>query len=189
MTTARKPAAARTQAETVADAVTKVVHPALAAGKETVETFVKAGAEAAQKGIEQAVQLSKEQVEKSATAVFKGYAELTHFSKDNIDAVFKAGTIYVNGLEQLSKAVVAFTQAQVDSNVAAAKAVLSCTSLRQVVDVQTDLAKVNFDKYVAEGSKLSEMTMKVANETLEPIQARVNATVEKFVRPAASAAA
>ncbi len=79
----------------------------------------------------------------------------------------------------------AMTQHQFEASVAAAKAVLGCTSLRQMVDLQTDLARTNFDKFVADGSKLSEISLKVANETLEPIQARVNVAVEKFIKPAA----
>ena len=97
----------------------------------------------------------------------------------------KAGSIYARGMEDLSKTVMAITQSQLEASVAAAKAVLGCTSLRQMVDLQTDLARSNFDKLVADGSKLSEISLKVANEALEPIQARVNVAVEKFIKPAA----
>jgi len=146
---------------------------------------MKTGVDAAQKGIEQAVQFAKDNVEKASTAFFRGYDEFSVLSKGNVEAVVKAGSIYARGLEDLSKTVMAMTQSQLEASVAAAKAVLGCTSLRQMVDLQTDLARTNFDKFMADGSKLSEISLKVANEALEPLQARVNIAVEKFIKPAA----
>ena len=163
----------------------KTFETAVSAGKDTVETFVKAGVDATQKGIEQAVQLAKENVEKASTAFFRGYDEFSVMSKGNVEAVVKAGSIYARGLEDLSKTVMLMTQSQIEASVAATKAVLGCTSLRQMVDLQTDLARTNFDKFVADGTKLSEISLKVANEALEPIQARVNVAVEKLTKPAA----
>lgn len=176
-TAARKPTIVRDDA--------KVLENAVAAGKETIETVLKAGTEATQKGFEQAVAMTQEQVAKASTAFFKGYDDLTVFSKENVEAVVRAGSIYAKGVEELGRAVVTLTQTQVESTVAAAKAAMGCTTLRQIVDLNTDLAKTSFDKIVAEGSKLSEMSMKVANEAFQPIQARVNVAVEKFAKPAA----
>jgi phasin family protein len=163
----------------------KPVETALSAGKDTIDGFMKAGVDAAQKGLEHAVQLTKTNVEKASTAFFKGYDELSVYSKGNVEAVVKAGSIYARGLEDISKTVMAISQSQLEASVAAAKAVFGCTSLRQMVDLQTGLARSNFDKLVANGSKLSEISLKVANEALEPIQARVNVAVGKFTKPAA----
>ncbi|MDX2103993.1 MAG: phasin family protein [Alphaproteobacteria bacterium] len=176
MTTAKK---------TTAREDVKALEAAVETGKQTVEAFVKAGADAQQKALEQTLTLSKEQIEKAQTAFFKSYNELHVFGKDNVEALFRASSIAVKGAEEISRAVVAFAQAQIESQVSATKAILGCTSLRQVVDVQTDLAKTSFDKVVAEGSKFSELATKVANEAMEPIQARVNVAVEKFMKPAA----
>jgi phasin family protein len=62
---------------------------------------------------------------------------------------------------------------------------MGCKDLREVVDVQSDFARESFDRLMNEGSKLSEIGVKVANEALEPIQARVNVAVEKIFKPAA----
>ncbi len=178
MTTAKK-----TTAAAVTDV--KALEAAVASGKETVEAFVKAGVDAQSKAVEQTMTLTKEQVEKAQTAFFKTYGEMQVFGKDNVEAMFRASSIAAKGMEAFSRAVFAFAQAQVESQMGATKAILGCTSLRQVVDVQTNLAKTSFDTVVAEGSKFSEMATKVANEAFEPIQARVNVAVEKFMKPAA----
>ena len=67
-----------------------------------------------------------------------------------------------------------------------AKALVGVKSLREAVDLQTDFAKGNFDKIVAESTKLSETAVKVANDAMEPITARVNVTVEKLFKPLAA---
>jgi phasin family protein len=174
-----------TAKKTVVREDVKAIEAAVATGKQTMEAFVKAGADAQTKAIEQTMSLTKEQVEKAQTAFFKSYGEIQVFGKDNVEAVFRASTIAAKGAEEFSRAVFAFAQAQVETQMNATKAILGCTSLRQVVDVQTDLAKTSFDKVVAEGSKFSELATKVANEAFEPIQARVNVAVEKFMKPAA----
>lgn len=142
--------------------------------------------EASAKSFDQAVQITKEQVEKAAQMAFQRYDEMTVFSKENVDAVVKSGTVFAKGFEDIAKAFMSLAQQNLEASVGAAKAVMGCTTLRQVVDLQTETAKSQFDKMVAEGNKLSEMSLKVANEALEPIQARVNLAVEKFVKPVAA---
>jgi len=164
----------------------KPAETAATAGKDATDRYLRAGVDAAQKSVAQAVQLTKEQVEKASTAFFKGYDELSVYSKGNVEAVVQAGSIYARGLEDLGKILMAISQSHLEASVAAAKAVLGCTSLRQMVDLQTGLARSNFDKLVADGNKLSEVSLKVANEALEPLQARVNAAVGKFIKPAAA---
>jgi phasin family protein len=52
-------------------------------------------------------------------------------------------------------------------------------TLCEAVDVQTDFAKTTFDKLVVEGMKVSEISVKVANEAALPINARLNAAIER----------
>ena len=73
-----------------------------------------------------------------------------------------------------------------EASAQAAKALLAARTLREAVDVQTDFAKSSFDKLVAESTKLSEISVKVANEAAEPISARVNAAIEKILKPVAA---
>jgi phasin family protein len=129
---------------------------------------------------------TKENLEKAQAATMKSYDELTTFGKDNVDAVVKAGQIYVKGIEELSRALINLGQIQYEQGVAATKALMGCTSLRQVIDLQSDLAKTAVDKTLAEGSKMHEMALKVANEAMAPLQARVTLAVEKFGKPVAA---
>lgn len=153
--------------------------------KDTVETMT-AGADFAQKNYERFVGASKEQVEKASASAFKTYEDLSKFSKENLDAVVAASTIFAKGFEAVGKEWMTFTQDTMEANAQAAKALLAAKTLREVVDLQTDFAKNSFDKLVAESTKLSEISVKVANEAAEPISARVNVAIEKLMKPVAA---
>ena len=81
------------------DEMTKPADANVAAGSEIVDTFVKVGQEAAQKGYEQAVSMTKDHVEKARTAMAKGVEEFGTLGRENVDAVVQAGTIYARGVE------------------------------------------------------------------------------------------
>ncbi|MEJ1994796.1 MAG: phasin family protein [Limibacillus sp.] len=166
--------------------VMKPVEDAVSAGKETVEQFVKVGTDAATKNYEQAVAMTKEQVEKASQSMFKSYDEMTEISKENVDAVVAFNTKLAKGYEQVGKEWVAFTQSAFEAQVAAAKAIMGAKSLREVIDLQSEMTKTQFDKVMAESAKITEMSVKVANEAYEPLQARMNTTVEKMMKPVAA---
>jgi phasin family protein len=172
----------KTKAETAANEALKQVEAFANAGKDTVETALKAGT----KHYEQAVQLTNEQVAKVSDSLFKGYDELNALSKDNYEALVKSGTIVAKAVEDLSKKWMSFTQASVEQGVAAMQALFSATTLRELVEVQNDWAKKSFDAAVVETTKFSELGVKTANEAIEPIQARMNVTVERMFKQIAA---
>ena len=178
----------KTTSTTTSDAASdafKQAEAAVTSGKENVENAVKAGTETAAKGYEQAVALTKEQVEKTSKAAFKSYDQFASLNKDTMDAVLKSGSILAKGYETLGKEVMAFTQNTVEANVAATKALFGAKTLREVIDLQTDFARTSFDKSLSESAKLSELSVKVAKDALEPIQTRVNTTVQTVMKAAA----
>jgi len=168
-----------------AKAAAKPFEDAVEVSKATIDALVKVGTEAASKGYEQAVELTREQVGKASTAFIKGFGDIQGLGKGNVDAVVEAGTVWAKGAEQISKQVMALTQNSVQSSVVTAKALMGCKTLREVIDLQADFARSNFDTLVNEGTKLGELSFKVANEAIAPIQARVTKTVEKLTKTAA----
>ncbi|HTH98742.1 MAG TPA: TIGR01841 family phasin [Stellaceae bacterium] len=119
------------------------------------------------------------------TAPFKGYDDFAAFSKANMDAFIQANQVFAKGIEEMSKEVMSLTQASMESAAAAAKAVFTAKTFKDVVDLNTDYTKTSFDKFVANSTKLSEMGVKVATDALAPVTARVNVAVEKILKPVA----
>lgn len=162
----------------------KPFEDAVGVSKATIDALVKVGTEAASKSYEQAVELTREQVGKASSAFIRGFGDIQGLGKGNVDAVVEAGTVWAKGAEQIGKQVMALTQNSMQSSVVTAKALLGCKTLREVMDLQADFARSNFDALVNEGTKLSELSFKVANEAIAPIQARMSETVEKLTKAA-----
>ncbi len=161
------------------------VDAAVAAGKETLENVTKITQETTAKNFEQAVSVTKENMDKASEAAFKGYDQYSAFTKAHYDAVAKSFDILSKGFEDVSKAWYDYTKTSVDAGVDFSKRVMGAKSVNEVVDLQNDFAKTSFDSFVAESTKLSEMTVKTANEAIEPIKARVDETIETISEAAA----
>ena len=134
---------------------------------------------------EQVVETTKVQVEKANEAVVKGYDEFAAFQKESVDALIKASEIWARGAEILGKAYFAVAQDAAEANSNAAKALFSAKSFKEVVELQSEIARKSFDKSLSESTKLSELSVKVANESFQPIQQQFTAVVDKAGKIAA----
>jgi phasin family protein len=163
---------------------TKQAKEAAKLGAESVEQAVKAGTEALNTGYAQAMAMTKEQVSTYFPSAAKGFDEFAGLGKDNLDAAFEFGSVAAKGFEAISKEFMAFNQKALEANMEKATALLGCKTVQDLVEVQTDIARGNFDEFVAQGTKITEISVKAANEAVGPISVRVNDAVEKFVKTA-----
>lgn len=173
---------AAAQAEAV-----KTLGEAVSIGKETIETVAKASADAAAKGYDQALDLGREQVAaavKAHGAVFEGYEDAIAFQRDTFDALVKSGTILTQGLHDLSRAAIGLVQVSIEDNVAAAKAVLGARTVQDLIDAQADLTRGNLDRLLAEGSRLGDHTVRLIEDSVAPLTARVEAALERALHAA-----
>ena len=184
---AAKPAAAKPVAAKPATLQSvEPVEAAVTASKETVEAVVKAGTQAASKSYEQAVAMAQEQVEKASENLFKGYDEVASLGRDSVDAYVESSTLFAKGVEAMSRELMGFTQSAVEANVANAKALFAAKTLSEVIDLQTGYSRSSFDSLVAESAKITELSMTLASDSMEPLQQRLNVTVEKMLKPLAA---
>ena len=65
-------------------------------------------------------------------------------------------------------------------NMEAFKAMTSVKSVKEAFELQSSFAKASMEKAMAESGKLTEQSMKLAEQAFAPISARVNAAVETF---------
>lgn len=165
--------------QSTAKAATKPMEDAVAAGKQTIEQAMKASTES----YEQAIAMGKEQVESASTAAFKSYDDMATLNKQGVEAFMKAGNIWAKGYEDLGKAYFSFAQEAAECSAEVAKAMMKAKTVQDVIDVQTDFAKKRFDHLVAEGTKMSEMSVKVATDTIQPLQQQLDSAVSTLVKP------
>ena len=156
-------------------AATKQIEDAVEVGKQSVEQAMKASTES----YEQALNMTKEQVEKASEAFFKGYDEMSSMNKEGVDAFVKAGEVLTKGAESLGKAYFDFAQASAEAGVEATKAMMSAKTVKDFVEIQSDFARTSFDNFLSESTRLSEMSVKVANEAFDPLKSQFNTGFEK----------
>lgn len=133
---------------------------------------------------EKVVEITREQVEKASETAAKNYQDFTSFQKEGMDALIEAGEIWARGAEEISRAYLVLAQEAAEANSEAAKALLSAKSLKEVVDLQSKIVRKNFDKSLSESTRLSELSMKVANEAFKPLQKQFVTAFEKAGTPA-----
>lgn len=172
--------------------VTKIKTPAVAIEngvaqtKEQLETFVNAGREQALKQFEQGSAALKEQLEKTTARLFKSYEDIQVLSKGNAEALIESSTTAAKGAEDLGREVVAYTQASFEKSISTGKALLAAKSLQEVVELQNSYFKSSLDGLVSEANRLQELSVKVTNAALAPLNARFNVAVETLSKPVAA---
>ena len=154
---------------------TKQIEEAVEVGKKAAEQAMKASTE----GYEQALNMSKEQVEKAREAFLKGYDDVSTMNKESVDAVVKAGKVLTKGSETVGKAYFEFAQASVEASVKSVKAMMGAKTPKDFFDIQSEYARTNFDKFLSQSTRLSEMSVKVTNEAFDPLKDQVNRSFEK----------
>ncbi|MEK9752465.1 MAG: phasin family protein, partial [Rhodospirillaceae bacterium] len=105
---------------------------------------------------------------------------------DNVDAMVKANAVFVKGVQNLNKEFFAIAQAMIEENAAVAKKVLGCKSVQDAVAIQNDMVKASYEKAMNDSRKITDMTVKLAEEAAAPLTKRVNVTVEKFTKELAA---
>ena len=114
--------------------------------------------------------------------MFKNLDDWFTLYKANMDACVASAGIFSKGMESVSHALFAFNKTVYEQGLANTKALLGATTLQEVYALQNRCARVAYEDMLAEGTKISEMGMKVANEAMAPLAARLNATVGTLVK-------
>ncbi len=110
--------------------------------------------------------------------------EMVAFGQGNVEALVKSGQIWATGMQDLGKQMAANAQASFEETMATFKAFSSVKSLKDALDLQANLARSTMEKTLAESGKLTDASMKLTEQTLAPITARVSMAVEKFAKSA-----
>jgi phasin family protein len=164
-------AAAHTAVETQANA---------ARAYERGVSDLKAGASAVTAGFEQTQTKVKENMEK----VMRTAEELVSFGQGNLEAFVKSGQIWAAGVQDLSRQFAATAQAHLDETLSTFKALTAVKSVKEVVDLQSGLARSTVEKTLSETGRFTEASVRLAEQAAAPIAARVTLAVEKFGRAA-----
>ncbi len=105
--------------------------------------------------------------------------EATEFTKANVEAVVESGKIFFAGAQELLKDNVETGKTVIETVTEDAKKVAAVKSPTELMQLQGEIARRNFDALVAYGSKRTEAWVKLYNDAFAPISNRVSVAVEK----------
>ncbi len=148
-------------------------------GIEHTVAALKDGMAQAAVGFEKTQARVKEGMEKAMRTA----EDFVAFGQGNVEAMMKAGQIWAAGMQDIGKQVAATAQGSLEEAMATFKALATVKSLKDAIDLQTGLARTTIEKTLAESGKLTDASIKLTEQTMAPITARVSLAVEKFAKP------
>jgi phasin family protein len=110
--------------------------------------------------------------------------EFLSFGQGNVEAVMRSGRIWSEGVQELGKSWAATAQAQFDQAMSTFKALAGVKSLKEAIDLQANLARSSMETAMTETSRLTDASLKLAEQASAPITQRMTQAVEKFGRAA-----
>lgn len=159
---------------------TEAVETVLEAGKARVEQVVKASTETATKNFEKVMEVSKTQMDEA----FKAFNELSSFSKANMEAAVASSQAAAKGLEELTKVATEYSKKSFSDVTENMKSLSGAKTVKDFIDLNNTTLKSQYDAFVSESSKMTELAMKVMSDVMEPLSTRMAVTFDKAAKAA-----
>ena len=121
-----------------------------------------------------------ERTQQAAAKSQKAAEELSDLAKANVEAFVEAGRIAAGGVKALGQDVIASGREGIEQASDAVKTLAEAKSPAEFFQIQSELARASFDRFVAETSKLTERVVKLAGEAAEPLQTRASLNAERI---------
>ncbi len=138
------------------------------------------------KTYEQAIAQTQAQFEKFLPQAQKSFEDMAVEGKANMDAFVKAGEIAQAGAKKFTDELTKLQQAMIEQNVANAKALMGTKNVQEALELESGYVRKSFDTWVADSNKVAELSMKIATDVVEPIQARATAAAETVKKSVAA---
>lgn len=148
-------------AEQIKNTMSGQAETAMAQGKATFEQVASKSREAIEHGM-------------------KSVDEIAGMARVNVEAMLASSRAAAQGIEAIAREVADFSRKSFEETTAAARAMTTVKTPNELMQLQNDFAKTQFDAAVAEMSKLSETMVKLMGEVFEPMQARAAAAADKM---------
>ncbi len=147
--------------------------------KQVEDTVKKATAEATEK----ATAMFNDINTRAKTAMEKAGAaskDVVEFHKANLEAFVEAGKIAAKGVQTAAQSAADYSRKNFEATTAMFKSAAAVKSPTELFKLQGEFARGQFDGAVAEVSKSTEYSLKLAGEIVKPIQSRYAVVAENM---------
>lgn len=109
----------------------------------------------------------------SLKALQKGVEQTVEMNKENVEALVESITAAAKGLEVLSGESLSFTKHIIEEGVKAGKAMMSVKSPQEFFTLQSDYSRLVYDQLVNQATKVNDLGMTAMKNAYAPINDRV----------------
>ena len=109
-------------------------------------------------------------------------ADASAMTRNSLNAALQSATVLTKGAEEICDSCNSLTQNMLSHSISTGKAVMAARSMRDLMDLQTNLMKSGFDFMVAELTRMSEISARTAHKAVVPMADNINNTVVKLSR-------
>ena len=106
------------------------------------------------------------------------------FGKANFGAITASGKIWAAGVQDLTKQFVGTAMASYEESIALAKALSAAKSVKEAIDLQSTHGMASIARAVAESKSLADASVKLTEQAMAPLTARVTLAVESLAKAA-----
>ena len=172
-------ATTETTTAAVEDAATTIRDTASAAHRQQEKTIM----DTIQNATEKTQAMFGEANERAKGAYEKGtkfFQEMTEFSKGNVEAIVESSKIAAKGFESMGQDTAAYLKTSFEDATQAMRTLATIKSPTELMKFQADYVRSAFDALVAQTSRGTEASLKLAGEVAQPISNRVAVAAEKI---------
>jgi len=106
--------------------------------------------------------------------------EMVELTRANVEALVETGKIAAAGAQTLGQEAVARTRETLEQTAQQVRSLTQAGSPTEFFQLQGEIARTQFDRMVADGSRFAESMVKLAGEAFQPISTRTALNVEKL---------
>jgi len=118
---------------------------------------------------------------KNAPKTFMPSAEeFTEAAKRGGDAITRAFESATTGVNEICQVLTQYSQSLMELSAAAFQAAVKTQTFEEIAKVHHTYAKTSLELLLENGGRISEITVKAANNTAQPLQDHANDTMRKF---------
>ena len=105
--------------------------------------------------------------------------------REGVEAFIKSSTIFAKGMEELVQTATKLAQTNAEKQAQFTKELMASKTLNEMAETQNKIAQAHFNAFVANSTKLSELSAKLLTEASEPINKQMTKTINAAQKKAA----
>lgn len=112
-------------------------------------------------------------------------ADAASMSREQMEAFLKFQTTFTKGVEDIMRTAASLTQSAAEKQAEYAKQLMGAKTINEFSAAQNKIAQASFDEFMAGATKISEMSVKVMNDSLAPLNDQMAKGMQKASKKAA----